>query len=91
MEANKKATWSLVLGILGVVCCGLFTGIPAIIVGNQAKREIAVSAQSGEGAAKAGVILGWVSVALGILAAIVWTIIIATNNLDAVFDVDSRY
>ena len=91
MQSNKKATWSLVLGILGVVCCGLFAGIPAIIVGNQAKREIAGTGQSGEGAAKAGVILGWVSVALGILAAIVWTMLIATGNFDTMFDVDSQY
>jgi hypothetical protein len=54
-----------VLGILGLVVCAPI-GIGGIIVGNQAKAEIAASggALGGEGMAKAGVILGWIAVAL---------------------------
>jgi len=71
-QTNKKALWALILGILGLACCGLFAGIPALILGNIAKGEIAASAgaQSGEGMAKAGVILGIVAIALSVLSGI---------------------
>lgn len=68
-QTNQKALWSLILGILGLVCCGLFAGIPAVILGSSAGKEIAASggAQTGEGMAKAGLILGWVAVGLSVL------------------------
>ena len=68
-QTNKKATWALVLGILSLVCCGLFAGIPALILGNSAKREIAASggAQTGSGMAQAGVVLGIISIVLSVL------------------------
>ncbi|MCC5954041.1 MAG: DUF4190 domain-containing protein [Acidimicrobiia bacterium] len=70
---NAKATWSLVGGILSVTVCGVIIGVVAIIVGNQAKAEIAASGglQTGEIRAKWGVILGWISVALSVLVAII--------------------
>ena len=54
-QTNQKALWSMILGILSLVCCGLLAGIPALILGNSAQKEIAASggAQSGEGMAKA--------------------------------------
>ncbi|MGI9084561.1 MAG: DUF4190 domain-containing protein [Aeromicrobium sp.] len=63
---NSKAIWSLVLGIAGLVCCGLIAGIPAIILATQAKREIALAAgqQSGGGMATAGLVLGIIATAL---------------------------
>jgi hypothetical protein len=39
-RSNQKAVWSLVLGILGLVCCGFVTGIPALILGKMAQNEI---------------------------------------------------
>lgn len=76
-QQNQKALWSLILGIAGLVCCGLFTGIPAWIIGRQAKAEIAASAgtQTGEGMAKAGVILGIISVVLSVLGLLLWVVI----------------
>lgn len=67
-QTNKKAIWALVLGILGLVCCGLFAGIPAIILGNMAKSEIDASGglQSGRGVAVAGFVLGIIDVVLTI-------------------------
>ena len=41
--SSSKATTSLVLGVISVVMCGLFRGIPAMIIARQAKREIAES------------------------------------------------
>ncbi len=71
-QNNQKALWSMILGILSLVCCGLLAGIPALILGNSAQKEIAASGgmQTGEGMAKAGVILGWISIALSILGLI---------------------
>ena len=72
-EINKKATSSLIGGILGLTLCGVILGIAAIIVGKQAQAEIAASGglQGGENRAKWGIILGWVSVALTVIASII--------------------
>lgn len=68
-KTNQKAIWSLVLGILGLVCCGFVAGIPALILGNIAKKEIAASggAETGAGMAQAGFILGIIAIVLGVL------------------------
>ena len=60
---NNQATWSLVLGILSIFCCGLVAGIPAIILGNNGKK---IAAQTGVGAgmAQAGFILGIIGTVL---------------------------
>ena len=34
-QTNKKALWSMILGILALVCCGLVTGIPALVLRQQ--------------------------------------------------------
>lgn len=71
-QSNQKAMWALILGILGLVCCGPFTGVPAIILGRSAQLEVAASggAQSGDGLARAAVVLGWISIALAVLIVI---------------------
>ena len=68
-KTNQKAVWALVLGILSLICCGLFTGIPALILGNGAKKDIAASggAQTGAGMAQAGVVLGIIGTVLSVL------------------------
>lgn len=55
---NQKAIWSLVLGLLGVLCCLAVTGVPAIILARSAKKEIAATGQGGAGLATAGLVLG---------------------------------
>ena len=56
----SKAIWSLVLGILSITCFWIFAGIPAIILGIIAKKEIKLnpSRLSGMGLATAGFVLG---------------------------------
>jgi predicted Zn finger-like uncharacterized protein len=63
------AIWSLVLGILGLICCGLFTGIPAAICGHKASARIKASngALTGAGMALAGMILGYVAMAVSLV------------------------
>lgn len=80
-QQNKKALWSMILGILGLLCCGL-AGIPALILGNQAKQEIASSGgtQTGDGMAKAGVILGIIALVLMVIGAVGYGVLIATGN-----------
>ena len=55
-----RAKTSLWLGVASLVCCGLFTGIPAIFVGVHALNEIEVERGRlvGKGMAWAGIILG---------------------------------
>jgi hypothetical protein len=65
---NNLAVWSLVLGIAAfVLSCGLFTGIPAVIVGNSAKRAVAEGQANNDGMATAGIILGWVAIGLSVV------------------------
>lgn len=79
-QQNKKALWSLILGILGLVCCGIFAAIPAVILGNMANNEIKTSggSQTGGGMAKAGLILG----AIGIVLSLVYIILWATGTIE---------
>ena len=60
--------WSLVLGILSVTCCSVFTAIPAVICGHIAYSKIKKSAGAltGEGIAIAGFVLGYIGIALAI-------------------------
>ena len=57
------------LGILSIPCCGLFTGIPAIILGRGALREIdaAPGQFGGRGQVNAGYICGIVGTVLSVL------------------------
>ena len=79
-QQNKKALWSMILGIIGIVCCGFFTGIPALILANQAKSEIRASGgtQTGEGMATAGFVMGIVSIVFGVI----YVILFATGAID---------
>jgi hypothetical protein len=73
-KTNQKALWSMILGIVGIVCCGFVTGIPALILGNMAKKEIAASggAETGGGMATAGVVLGIISIVLGLISLVLF-------------------
>ena len=64
-KSSSKGTISLVLGIIGIVCCGLL-GPVAWILGKQELNAIAAgqSPASGEGVAKAGMILGIIATVL---------------------------
>jgi hypothetical protein len=75
-RTNGFAVWSLVSsivgGVLGMVCClpAPIGGIIAIVLGRQARGQIRSSggAETGEGLAQAGEIIGWVITGLSILA-----------------------
>ncbi len=72
---NGLAIASLVLSIVGV-CCGIGS-ILGIILGFVALNQIKKTGQPGEGLAKAGIIIGFITLAIGII----WFFIsLATGN-----------
>jgi hypothetical protein len=68
-STSTMAIVSLVAGILGLSLMPLVGSIVAVITGSIAKRDIVASggAQSGEGLATAGAILGWVGIGLTVV------------------------
>ncbi|MBO1750272.1 DUF4190 domain-containing protein [Actinotalea sp. BY-33] len=68
-EKNSLGVWALVLGILGVLCCGLgfIFGIPALIVGNKSKEAARNGQANNGGLGQAGVVLGWIAIAFSVL------------------------
>ena len=71
MEPHR-GTLILVLGILGLTLCGLFTGIPAWIMGKNDLEKIKTGQMDpeGESTTKGGMICGIISTALGLIAII---------------------
>jgi len=63
------AIWSLVLGILSLTCFWLLTAIPAVICGHMAYARIrrSAGALSGQGLAIAGLVTGYLAIAMSIL------------------------
>lgn len=83
---NSLAVWSLVLGIASfVLSCGLFTGIPAVIVGNNAKKAVARGEANNGGMATAGVILGWIAIVLSVLGIIVFAVLFSNADFRDAF------
>ena len=64
------ATTSLVLGILSLALCGIFTGIPAMITARSARREIDRShgRLGGRGLATAGYVTGLIGTIWSVLS-----------------------
>lgn len=81
---SNSALISMILGIVSlsmflVLLCTIFLmplsaalGIPAVIVGRNAQKEIRASGGQlgGAGMAQAGIIMGWISIALSVLSAL---------------------
>ncbi len=89
-STNGKAIAALVCGIAGFVVCPLIA-VVAVILGPQAKREIAAEPDryEGEGLAKAGQIIGWICLALtavATLGVIVIIIIAAATESNTSFE-----
>jgi hypothetical protein len=76
-QTSPLAIVSLVLGIVGFLCCGLFVfSIGALVTGFLARKQIGESQGrlKGGGMATAGLILGAVAILVGI---IYWVLIVA--------------
>jgi hypothetical protein len=80
-QQSNSALWSMLLGtgsliLFTVLLCFFFLspislvlGIPAVVLGRNARREILASGGqlTGDGMARAGVIMGWINIGLSIL------------------------
>jgi Domain of unknown function (DUF4190) len=64
-KTSALAIWSLVLGILSLMCFTIFAGIPGVICGHKALSKIKKSSGSlsGNGLAIAGLITGYLGIA----------------------------
>ncbi len=76
---SNLALISLIAGILGLTFFPFVGSIIALIVGFMAKKEIQESngALGGEGLMKAGLILGWIGVGLGVIGLCIGGVLIA--------------
>jgi hypothetical protein len=76
-QTSPKATWALVTGIIALVmgCCGVLglVGIASVVLGVQARRDIAASQGrlTGDGAALAGIILGAIGAVSGLVMGLI--------------------
>ncbi|GAB2478419.1 hypothetical protein GCM10027063_19840 [Promicromonospora xylanilytica] len=76
---NDLGVWSLVTGILSYVFCPLLLGIAAIITGTMSRRAADEGLANNRGMGTAGLILGWINVALSLLAIVFFVIAIAAG------------
>lgn len=85
-RTNPLAITSMVLSICGVpmLFCYGFGGLLALagaIIGHVARRQVRTRMEAGDGMALAGIIIGWITVAIGIVVAgfIIWAIVHFSN------------
>lgn len=64
---NGLGVWALSLGIAGLVCCGLFAGIPAIITGVLSRKAVERGEANNGGLALTGIILGALACAWSVI------------------------
>jgi Domain of unknown function (DUF4190) len=77
-RTSGLAIASLALGVVGVFAVPLIASVVAIFLGMKAQEELARDpALAGEGLAKAGVILGWVGVALVVAGFLLFFVFVA--------------
>jgi hypothetical protein len=69
-RTNQLAIAALVCGI-AQVAFGFLTGIPAIVLGHIARRQIRETGEDGAGMALAGLILGYVGIVLSVIFVVV--------------------
>jgi serine/threonine protein kinase len=77
---NSTAVAALVLGLVGLLSCGL-PSIPAIIMGHVAWSKVKRSGERGAGMAAAGIAMGWIMIAL-------WAFVLLALALDSVNALD---
>lgn len=76
---NDLGVWALVTGILSFVFCPLLLGIAAIITGTMSRRAVDEGLANNRGMGTAGLILGWVNVALAVLAIVFFVVALAVG------------
>ena len=78
-RTNNLAIVSLIFGIVAWVLCPIVGAIVAVITGHRARGEIRVSGEGGDGLALAGLILGYLNLALVGVSIVVIASIVAVS------------
>ncbi|HWF79373.1 MAG TPA: DUF1707 and DUF4190 domain-containing protein [Streptosporangiaceae bacterium] len=73
-STNGMAIAALICGVCQIFFWFL-TGIPAIVFGHLARRQIRQTGEAGDGMALTGMILGYVGVALSVLTVVIFVIL----------------
>ena len=79
------SVWSLVTGILSFVFGALLLGIAAIITGTMSRKAADQGLANNRGMGTAGLILGWINVALVVLGILFFIIALAAGLLSGGF------
>jgi hypothetical protein len=75
-RTNTNALIGFILSLGSFFILGVVLAIPGLILSRKGQAEIASTGERGEGLAKAGVILGWISIGLSILAILAFILIL---------------
>lgn len=78
-RTNNLAIVSLIFGIVAWVLCPIVGAIVAVITGHRARGEIRTSGEGGDGMALAGLILGYMNLALVGISIVVIVLIVAVG------------
>jgi hypothetical protein len=91
-KTEPLAIWSLVLGIVSLVCCGILAAIPAVIFGHKALDKIKNSSGTldGNGLAVGGLITGYIGAVLGTISIIGLLAAIAIPNFVKARDISMQ-
>ena len=78
------AVASLILGICTFLCLGILGAIPAVILGYSARTTIDAdpSRYEGRGMATAGFVLGWIGIAISVIAIVVLIVVAAAGSMN---------
>ena len=78
-----RGTLILILGILGIVCCGIFTAIPAWIMGSSDLKEMDAGTMdpAGRGNTNAGKICGMIGCILTVVGIVVQLILVVLGSV----------
>jgi hypothetical protein len=78
-QSSSKATAALVLGICGIFVVPVICSILALVFGYQGRTEIDQSNGylTGRGMAVAGIVLGWVGIALAVVGLLIFLVLLA--------------
>jgi hypothetical protein len=80
---NTLAIISMVAGIAGLTVLFFLGSIAAVITGHMARKQIAETGESGSGMATAGLVMGYIGIALGglgILAAVLIPLMVVAST-----------
>ncbi|MBC8094837.1 MAG: DUF4190 domain-containing protein [Akkermansiaceae bacterium] len=67
-KTSALAIWSLVLGVLSLVCCSIFAAVPGVICGHKALSRIknSMGILEGRGLAISGLVTSYLGIALAV-------------------------